>query len=62
MALNILSSNRVEVLQSRLAQRIAEMPLQNPFATELIVVPTYAMGRWLNLRFAQQQGIAANFR
>ncbi len=61
MALNILSSNRVEVLQSRLAQRISEAPLGDPFAPETIVVPTYAMGRWLNLQFAKQQGIAANF-
>ena len=61
MALNILSSNRVEVLQSRLAQRISEAPLDDPFTPETIVVPTYAMGRWLNLQFAKQQGIAANF-
>ena len=61
MALNILSSNRVEVLQSRLAQRISETPLDDPFTSETIVVPTYAMGRWLNLQFARQQGIAANF-
>ncbi len=60
MALTILSSNRVETLQSRLTQRIAVEPLDNPFAPETIVVPTYAMSRWLNLRIAQQQGIAAN--
>ena len=60
MALTILSSNRVEILQSRLSQRIAAEPLDNPFVPEIIVVPTYAMSRWLNLRIAQQQGIAAN--
>ncbi len=60
MALTILSSNRVETLQSRLAQRLATEPLGDPFAHEVIVVPTYAMSRWLNLRIAQQQGIAAN--
>jgi len=60
MALTILSSNRIETLQSRLTQRIAAEPLDNPFAPEIIVVPTYAMSRWLNLRIAQQQGIAAN--
>ncbi len=60
MALTILSSNRVETLQSRLAQQLAAEPLANPFTPEVVVVPTYAMARWLNLRIAQQQGIAAN--
>ena len=60
MALTILSSNRVETLQSRLTRQLAAQPLQDPFAQEVIVVPTYAMARWLNLRIAQQQGIAAN--
>jgi exodeoxyribonuclease V gamma subunit len=60
MALTILSSNRVETLQARLSQQLARAPLANPFAREVIVVPTFAMSRWLNLRIAQQQGIAAN--
>jgi len=60
MALTILSSNRVETLQSRLTQQLAAQPLRDPFAQEVIVVPTYAMARWLNLRIAQQQGVAAN--
>lgn len=60
MALTILSSNRVETLQIRLAQVLAESPLSDPFQCESIVVPTFAMSRWLNLQLAQQQGIAAN--
>ena len=60
MALTILSSNRVEILQSRLTQQLVAQPLRDPFAKEVIVVPTYAMARWLNLRIAQQLGIAAN--
>jgi exodeoxyribonuclease V gamma subunit len=60
MALTILSSNRIETLQSRLTQRLAAEPLSDPFAHEVVVVPTYAMSRWLNLRIAQQLGIAAN--
>jgi len=60
MALTIYRSNRVETLQIRLAQRLAEAPLAHPFAAETIVVPTYAMARWLNLSIARQQGIAAN--
>lgn len=62
MALTILSSNRVETLQSRLVRHLADAPLESPFDSEIIVVPTYAMARWLNLRIAQQQGIAANIR
>ena len=60
MGLTIVSSNRVETLQARLAHRLREAPLDDPFATEIVVVPTWAMGRWLNLRLARQQGIAAN--
>jgi exodeoxyribonuclease V gamma subunit len=60
MAITIHSSNRVETLQSRLSQQLSKKPLSNPFSPEIIVVPTYAMARWLNLRIAQQQGIAAN--
>ena len=60
MALTILSSNRVETLQETLCQRLREQLPADPFATEIIVVPTYAMERWLNLQIARQQGIAAN--
>ncbi len=62
MALLIQSSNRIEMLQHNLSNQLASRPLSSPLATEVIVVPTYAMARWLNLRFAQQQGIAANIR
>ena len=60
MALTIYRSNQVEMLQARLVERLAEYPLDDPFATEVVVVPTYAMARWLNLNLARQQGIAAN--
>ena len=62
MSLSILSSNRVETLQSRLAQQLVLAPRGDPFTEEVVVVPTYAMARWLNMRIAQQQGIAANIR
>jgi exodeoxyribonuclease V gamma subunit len=60
MALTILSSNRVESLQEILGHRLSEQALADPLAQEIIVVPTYAMARWLNLQIAQQKGIAAN--
>jgi len=60
MTLSILSSNRVETLQENLCQRLGEDSPANPFVEEIIVVPTYAMARWLNLQIARQKGIAAN--
>ena len=60
MALTILSSNRVESLQEILCRRLSDQVLTDPLAQEFIVVPTYAMARWLNLQIAQQKGIAAN--
>lgn len=60
MALSIVSSNRVETLQQSLSHRISTDMLSDPFTPEIIVVPTFAMARWLNLKIAQQQGVAAN--
>ncbi len=60
MALFVVSSNRVETLQQSLSYRIRSQMLNNPFDPEVIIVPTFAMARWLNLKIAQQQGIAAN--
>ena len=60
MALTVFSSNRIELLQDKLTQDLATQPPVDPFKPEIVVVPTYAMGRWLNLRLAQQRGIAAN--
>jgi exodeoxyribonuclease V gamma subunit len=60
MALSIVSSNRVETLQQSLCHRISAQMLSNAFDPDVIVVPTFAMARWLNLKIAQQQGIAAN--
>jgi len=62
MALTILSSNRVESLQEILSRRLSDQVLTDPLAQEFIVVPTYAMARWLNLQIAQQKGIAANIK
>ncbi|MCP4486700.1 MAG: exodeoxyribonuclease V subunit gamma [Gammaproteobacteria bacterium] len=60
MAFFIQHSNRVEILQKNMARQIAESPQHDVFSPEIIVVPTFAMSRWLNLCFAQQLGIAAN--
>jgi exodeoxyribonuclease V gamma subunit len=60
MALSIVSSNRVETLQKSLCHLLRFQMLSNPFDPDIIIVPTFAMARWLNLKIAQQQGIAAN--
>ena len=61
MTLSIFSSNRVESLQKKLCLQLSETRLSDPLRREIIVVPTYAMARWLNLKIARQLGIAANF-
>ncbi len=60
MPLQLISSNRVEALQQHLAVHLAEEPLPNPLQSEVILVPGTAMARWLNLRLAQDLGVAAN--
>lgn len=60
MALQIYSSNHVETLQSALSAVISTQPLASPFTAETIITPTYALARWLNLRLANDLGIAAN--
>ncbi len=44
-----------------LAGRLLSQPLSSPFTKEVIVVPSPAMARWLNLKLAQQIGVATNF-
>ena len=60
MSLSVFSANRVEFLQQQLAHHLAHNPLQSVLQPEIIVVPTYAMARWLNLQLARDLGIAAN--
>ena len=60
MALQLISSNRVESLSEQLAVRLAERPLPSPFTPEVIVVPSPAMARWVHLQLASRHGVAAN--
>ncbi len=60
MALQLISSNRIESLLAELARRLAARPLASPFDAEVIVVPSPAMARWVNLQLAQAHGVAAN--
>ena len=60
MAFFLNCSNRVEFLQQQLSSLLRDEPLADPFQKEIIVVPSAAIGRWLNLQIATQQGVAAN--
>ena len=60
MPLNLCCSNRVEALHARLAQRLGETPLADPFQPELILIPSMPMKRWVNLQLAEHHGIASN--
>jgi exodeoxyribonuclease V gamma subunit len=58
--LRIVRSNRVESLLAALAARLADEPLASPFIREQVLVPSPAMGRWVNLQLARAHGVAAN--
>ncbi len=60
MVMEVIQSNRVEILFSRLALQLQDQPLPSVMAKEIIVVGNPAMARWLNLQLAQKFGIAAN--
>ncbi|TCO79705.1 DNA helicase/exodeoxyribonuclease V gamma subunit [Plasticicumulans lactativorans] len=57
--LSVHHSNRMEVLATRLAARLAE-PAAEFWAPEVIVVQSNGMRRWLGLRLADALGVAAN--
>ncbi len=60
--LYLYQSNRLEHLFDLLATVLGRQPLASPFEQETVIVQSRGMGRWLNFRLAQQQGIAANLR
>ena len=60
MPLHLSSSNRIETLQRQLASLFSAQPLGDPFAREVVLVPTTALQRWLNLQVAECHGVAAN--
>jgi exodeoxyribonuclease V gamma subunit len=59
--LNIYTSNRLEALVDRLAALVAE-PLSSPFVSEVIVVQSKGMERWLSMELAAKIGVWANCR
>ena len=57
--LKIYTSNRLEILVSKLAQ-IVKKPLTSPFTQETIVVQSLGMERWVCMELASYNGISAN--
>lgn len=60
--LHLYQSNRLEHLFQLFAGVMRAQPLASPFEPERVVVQSKGMGRWLNFRLAQAQGIAANIQ
>ena len=59
MALNIFTSNRMEVLVECLGT-IFRKPLDSPFTKEVIVVQSKGMQRWLSMELASRLSVWAN--
>ncbi len=59
MALNLFTSNRMEVLAAALCSTL-RVPPANPFTKEVIVVQSKGMQRWLSMQLASRFGVWAN--
>ncbi len=59
MSLQVVFSNRIEVLAKHLQDELARVPA-DPFEAQHVVVPTTAISRYLQLAIARRRGICAN--
>lgn len=57
--LRLHTSNRLEDLARSLAETIRQ-PLRSPLQSELVVVQSQGMARWLKLQLAQHHGVCSN--
>ena len=57
--LTIYTSNHMEILARQLA-RIVRDPLPSPLVSEIIVVQSRGMERWVSMEIAKYNGICAN--
>ncbi|MEI8033497.1 MAG: exodeoxyribonuclease V subunit gamma [Chlorobiaceae bacterium] len=60
MALNLYTGNRMEALAQALGDTIEKSPLSSPFKSEVIVVQSRGMQRWLSMQLASRFGVWAN--
>lgn len=61
MSLTVYTSNRMEQLADALAETV-RVPLPSPLASEVIVVQSAGMQRWLSMELAARFGVWANCR
>ena len=59
--LRLYTSNRLELLAGKMAG-LLQPPLSDPFASEIILVQSRGMERWLAMELARRHGICANIR
>jgi exodeoxyribonuclease V gamma subunit len=59
--LKLYTSNRMEILAELLAD-VLKTPLNHPLASEIILVQSKGMERWLSMELARRLGICANIR
>ncbi|MCX5847609.1 MAG: exodeoxyribonuclease V subunit gamma [Deltaproteobacteria bacterium] len=59
--LTLYTSNRMEILVKLLAD-VLKVPLNHPLASEIILVQSKGMERWLSMELSQRNGICANVR
>ncbi|MFZ5571135.1 MAG: exodeoxyribonuclease V subunit gamma [Thermodesulfobacteriota bacterium] len=57
----LVTGNRLENLSAALAG-VLKTPLSSPLTTEVIVVQSSGMARWISMEIARQTGICANIR
>lgn len=57
----LYTSNRLEVLAEKLAE-VLSVPLASPLESEIILVQSKGMERWVSMELARRQGICANCR
>ncbi|MCG6536406.1 MAG: exodeoxyribonuclease V subunit gamma [Syntrophales bacterium LBB04] len=59
--LNLYTGNRLETLAEKLAE-VLQPPLVDPLTSEIIVVQSKGMERWVSMELARNQGVCANIR
>ncbi|MCX5906169.1 MAG: exodeoxyribonuclease V subunit gamma, partial [Deltaproteobacteria bacterium] len=59
--IKLYTSNRLEILAAQLAE-VLRIPLSSPLMSEIILVQSKGMERWISMELAARLGICANYR